>query len=675
MPRFADGNLKSTPSVIRKERIKDPKNPKRSVDPAALLMLEKAKEQNLITAFDRFAAQQPQCAFGYEGICCRICFQGPCRIKAEEGPGSKGICGASAYTIVARNITRMMAGGASAHSDHGRHIAHALFHAAEGKIPDYQVKDEEKLRRVAERVGISADGKNTHELAKEISLAALEDFGRQTDEPCRWLWSYITEGRKKKFEDCCIAPTAIDRAIVAMLHQTHIGVDADPVNIIFGGLKTSLADYTGMHISTDLSDILFGTPKPVVSEANLGVLQADKVNIVVHGHNPLLSQTVVNTAREMEAEAKAAGAQGIQLAGICCTGNEVLMRSGIPLATNFASQELAIMTGAVDVMVVDVQCIMPSVRNLSECFHTKIVTTMNNSKIPGSYHFAFDENHAVESAKGIIRLAIEAYKARKGRNCDIPQIKNKVVAGFSLEALLELFAAVNPENPISVLTDAIENGDLAGVALFAGCNNLESVHDHAHLTIAKELAKHNVFMVGTGCSAQALAKAGLLDPAAVEEYAGEGLKAFLKKLADANKEKLADGLPLLFHMGSCVDNSRAHDLHTMMAEQMGVDIPKVPFVATAPEAMSEKAVSIGAGAVAMGLPVHVGTMPPIEGSRLTYGIATQIAYDVYGGYFIFETDANVAADKLKAALDYRTWKLGIHRKQAEKYETKLCENY
>lgn len=675
MPRFRETTLKSTPSVPRKERIKDPKNVMRSVDPAALYMLEKAKEQNLISSFDRFAAQQPQCAFGYEGICCRICFQGPCRIKSGEGPGSKGICGASAYTIVARNVTRMMAGGCSAHSDHGRHIVHALLHAAEGKLADFKVTDVEKLKNIADRIGISSEGKEVNQLAIEVSKAALDDFGRQTDEPCTWLTTTIPEGRRKKFADCNIAPTAIDRAVVSMLHQTHIGVDADPVNIIFGGLKTSLADYTGMHISTDLSDVLFGTPTPVVSEANLGVIKADKVNIILHGHNPILSQTVVNVAKEMEAEAKAAGAAGIQLSGICCTGNEVLMRSGVPIATNFSSQELAIMTGAVDVMVVDVQCIMPSVRSVSECFHTKIVTTMDISKIPGSHHFAFDEKHAVESAKAVIRLAIEGFKNRKGKECDIPQIKSKVIAGFSLEALLELFAAINPETPIKVLTDAIEAGEIAGVALLCGCNNLESVHDNNHLTIARKLAKNNVFLVGTGCSAQALAKAGMLAPEAIDEYAGEGLKSFLKRLADANKDKLTDGLPLMFHMGSCVDNSRAHDLCTMMANHLGVDSPKVPFVASAPEAMSEKAVSIGGGAVAMGMPTHVGSMPPIEGSSLVYGIATQIASDVYGGYFIFETDPVVAAEKLNAALDYRTWKLGIHKKTAERYETKLCENY
>ena len=675
MPRFKEWTLTSTPSLGRKERVKDPKNPKRSVDPAALEMLDIAKEQGIITAFDRYVAQQPQCAFGYDGICCKICIQGPCRIKSEEGAGSKGICGAHGYTIVSRNIARHMAGGASAHSDHGRHIALTLLAVAEGHTKDFSVKDPEKLKQVALKVGLSIEGKTINELAKDVAVAALDDFGSYNDEPCRWLTSYITEGRKKKFTDTAIAPTAIDRAVVAMLHQTHMGVDADPVNIIFGGLKCGLADYTGMHLSTDISDILFGTPKPVVSEANLGVLKADKVNIVLHGHNPLLSQTVVDVAKEMEADAKAAGAAGIQLSGVCCTGNEVLMRSGVPIATNFQSQELAIITGVVDVMVVDVQCIMPGIRSVAECFDTKVVTTMDNSKIPGSYHFAFDEAHAIDSAKSIIRLAIETFKNRKGKPFHIPDIKHKVVAGFSLEALLDVFAAVNPENPISVLTDAIESGELAGVALFAGCNNLEVPHDQGHLTLARELAAKNVFLVGTGCAAQACAKAGLLAPEAVAEYAGDGLKAFIGRLQEANKEKLVDGLPLMFHMGSCVDNSRAHDLATMMANQMGIDMPKLPFLAAAPEAMSEKAISIGAGCVAMGLPTLVGTMPPLEGSKLVYGIATQIAFDVFGGYFILETDPEVAAQKAFQALEYRTWKLRMHRKAAAKYETTLCENY
>lgn len=588
-----------------------------------------------------------------------------------------GICGAKDYTIVARNIIRMMAGGASAHSDHGREIVNVLSNLAEGHATDYRVTDPDKLRRVAERLGIETEGKTELVLVKEVAEIALKDFGKQDGEPLAFLWSTICEARRKKFTECDIVPTSIDRTVVEVMHRTHIGVDADPLNLIFGGLKCSLADYTGQHISTDLSDILFGTPMPVMSEANLGVIDPDKVNIVVHGHNPLLSDMVVVAAKEMEEEAKRAGAKGIQISGICCTGNEVLMRHGIPLATSYMAQELAIATGAVDVMVVDVQCIMPSVRNIAECFNTKLVTTLSISKIPGSYHIPFDESRALESAKDIIRLAIDTFRIRKesGRPVNVPQYKNKLMAGFSLEALMDLFAAINPDNPISVLTDAILKGEIAGVCLLAGCNNLEAVYEKNHTEIIKGLARNNVFLVGTGCVMQAAAKHGLLTYEAVEEYAGPGLKAFIDRLYEANKDRLPDRLPLAFHMGSCVDNSRAADLWTAMANQLGVDVPKVPFVASAPEAMSEKAVAIGSWVVTHGIPTHVGAMPPLEGSNLVWNIVTTIAHDVYGGYFILETDPEVAIEKLLAALEYRVWKLNIHKRAAEQYETELCQAF
>ncbi|MGD0152886.1 MAG: anaerobic carbon-monoxide dehydrogenase catalytic subunit [Thermacetogeniaceae bacterium] len=677
MPRFSDTSLQnSKPSVARKDRVKDAKNVKRTIDPAILEMLDVTKEKNIITTFDRWAAQQPQCQFGYTGICCRICFQGPCRIKAEEGPGSMGICGAKDYTIVSRNAIRMMAGGASAHSDHGRHIAHVLHAAAEGHAPDYKVTDPDKLQRVAKRIGLSVEGKSVNELAKEVAEVALEDFGKQDDSPVTFLWSTLCEGRKSKFTETNVVPTSIDRAVVEVMHRTHIGVDADPVNLIFGGIKAALSDQAGMHLATDLSDILFGTPKPLTSEANMGVLDGDKVNIIVHGHNPLLSQMVVYASKEADIldEVKAAGANGIVIAGICCTGNEVLSRSGVPIANNYMGAELVIATGAVDVMVVDVQCIKPGLRNAAECFSTKLVTTMPISKIPGSYHFAFDDARAMESAKGVIRLALETFKVRKasGAPVQIPSYKSKLQAGFSFEAILDIFSAINPDNPIKVLTDAIESGEIAGVCVLAGCNNLAVVHDLVHTEVIKGLAANNVFLVGTGCVMQAAGKYGLLTYDAVEKYAGPGLKAFIDRLYEANKDKFPDKLPLAFHMGSCVDNTRAYDLCTAMANEWGVDIPKVPFVASAPEAMSEKAVAIGTWVIANGIPTHVGPIPPLEGSSLVWSVVSCIAHDVFGGNFIFETDAKAAVDKLVAALEYRTWKLGIHKKVAAEYETELA---
>lgn len=637
---------------------------KYTIDIAAHPMLERAKELGFLTTFDRAKAQEPRCNFGNTGICCRICMQGPCRILPKKPGANKGICGAADYTIVARNTIRLIAGGAAAHSDHGRHIAETLLHVAEGKLKDYRITDVDKLMAVAEKIGVATEGRDVNAIARDVAQAALDEFGRVSEYPkLTWITNTVTEGRLKKFNETTIMPSGINLSLAGLLHQTHVGNDADPINLIFTGLKAALCDYDGMHLATDLSDILFGTGVPVVTEANLGSIKADKVNIALHGHNPLLSQMVVAAAKEMQEEAKAAGAAGINLVGICCTGNEVLMREGVAIATNFATQELAVLTGAMDAMVVDVQCIMPSLRSLAECFHTKIVTTMPIMKIPGSYHYAFDEHNALESAKNIIRLAINAYKERDASRVSIPQIKHTVVAGFSLESLLKIFKNINPEHPIRVITDAIQSGEIKGVALFAGCNNLKGKHDNNHTEIAKGLAKNDVLLVATGCAAQAFAKEGLLSGEGVSKYAGEGLKKFLGRLNE--KSGLTTDLPLIFHMGSCVDNSRSNDLQTMIANEMGVDVSEIPYVASAPEAMSEKSVAIGSYHVAMGTPTHVGVIPPLTGSNLVHEVVTKIAEDVFGGSFIFEQDPHKAVNRLVEVLEERTWKLAMRAKAAQ----------
>jgi anaerobic carbon-monoxide dehydrogenase catalytic subunit len=646
---------------------------RRTVDPAALAVIDKnTANGQLETAYERYVKMQPQCNFGRTGVCCRICLQGPCRITKKA---SKGICGAHGYTIVARNLIRAIAGGCGAHADHSRHMFYAIHEMIEGKAPDYSIEDPEKLYRVAKRLGLETEGREDMDILKEVVALAESDFSKMSAEPCKWLETTVVPGRMEVFDKCNIQPRSVHTTISEVMGQTHMGVDADPVNLIFQGLKTSLADYIGMHIATDLSDILFGTPKPVTTEANFGVIDPEMVNLAVHGHNPLLSEMIVRQAREMQAEAEAAGAKGVKCMGICCTGNEVLMRQGVPVLTNFLSQELPIMTGAIDLMVVDVQCIMPGIKALSDCYHTRIVTTMSHSKIPGSYHVEFTEDRAVEKAKEVINLAIEAFKERKDKEVDIPDVKHKVTAGFSMEAMEAVLAAVNPEEPIKVVTDAVDSGQLRGVVLLAGCNNLRVMHDGSGAHLIKELAKNNVLLLATGCAAGTAAKLGLMNDAAVEEYAGEGLKAFYKTLNDANESRLKEKLPLVFHMGSCVDNSRCYDFTTALARQWDVDVPKVPFVASAPEAMSEKAISIGSWCVTLGIPTHVGVVPEVTGSALVDGIALQIAEDVYGGYFMWEEDIEKSVERILGALDERSWKLKVHKQTAEKYETELSTGW
>ncbi len=642
------------------------KDRNRTIDPAALEVLAKTEGNGVESCYDRYLNMQPQCNYGNTGICCTICIQGPCRITKKA---SKGICGATAYTIVARNLVRHVLGGTSAHSDHGLHTTLVLKEIAEGHEGNYGITDSDKLKRVAERMEIATEGRSDREILKDLVDLALQEFSRIDGTHSEWIKKTVVPERLEKFMDCNIMPYSVHRTIAESMAQTHMGMDADPVNLVFQALKASLCDYLGMHIATDLSDILFGTPTPSVSESNMGVIDEKMVNIALHGHNPVLSEMVVRAARSMTDEAKAAGAEGIKCMGICCTGNEVLMRQGVPPLTNFLSQELVMMTGAIDAMVVDIQCIMPGIQAVAECYHTKIITTMPSAKIPGSYYVDFDEAYAMERAQEIVRIAIDAYKERIPEKVSIPQIKSKVVAGFSLEAMQEILGAINPEAPIKVVTDAIDAGELSGVALFAGCNNLKVMHDESHSVIAKELAKNNVLLVSTGCAAGTFAKLGLLNSDAVDQYAGDGLKAFMNRLNEANKDKMNEKMPLIFHMGSCVDNTRCYDFVTALAKQWNVDTPKVPFVASAPEAMSEKAVSIGSWCVTLGVPVHVGVVPPIPGSPLVDGIALQIAQDVYGGYFMWEEDPQEAAKKLMAALNERTWKMRVHKMAQEKYET------
>ena len=303
------------------------KDRNRSVDPAVLEILARTEDSGFDTAYDRFLKMQPQCNFGEQGICCHVCIQGPCRITKKA---DKGICGATAYTIVARNLVRHELGGCTAHADHGLHATLLAKEVAEGRAPDYQIKDTDKLYAVAKRIGVSTEGKDDKAIFKELVDIALEDFSRLDGEDSKWLSKVIIPERIEKFKDCNILPSSIHRTIAGAMAQTHMGMDADPVNLVFKSLEVSLADYIGEHIATSLSDVLFGTPKPVVSEANMGVLDPDYINIAVHGHNPILSEMIVQAARDMKGEAEAAGAKGIKCMGICCTGNEILMRQEFP---------------------------------------------------------------------------------------------------------------------------------------------------------------------------------------------------------------------------------------------------------------------------------------------------------------------------------------------------------
>jgi len=629
----------------------------KSIDPAVLELLPKAALDGVETVWDRHAAQQPQCGFGSLGVCCRHCLQGPCRIDPFGNGPKTGICGASADVIVTRNLLMHVTTGAAAHVDHAYEVVEALELAAKGEI-NYNIVDEKKLQQVAKRLGLEITGKSKEELALEVVEVAYADIANHGKKPVQWLMANAPKERIAVWASLGILPRNPDREIREAMHQVTMGMDADPVNLVLATAKQGLVDgYSGLKLATDMQDILFGTPTPVVTEANLGVLKEDHVNLIVHGHVPLLSEKIVYWADKLQEEARLAGAQGILVSGICCSGNEVLMRKGIPLVTNFLAQEIAIVTGAIDAMVVDVQCIMPSLAKVAACYHTEIFTTMPIVKIPGATHIPFTLENADEAAQEIVRKSIASYGRRDPKKVQIPNYKRKIMAGFSVEAIIGALSTVDPVQPLKPLIDNIVNGNILGVVATVGCNNVKVTQDILHVELVKELLKNNVLVVATGCSAHALAKAGLMNSEGTETYAGESLKAVLTAIGQA--AGLGAPLPPVLHMGSCVDNSRIGDLVTAIADYLNVDTALLPVAASAPEPQHDKALSIGTWAVTMGITTHLGVVPPVLGSKAVTELLTKGLSDVIGGKFYIETDAKLAAEGLLEDIRAKRKKLGL----------------
>ncbi|RNC29605.1 MAG: Carbon monoxide dehydrogenase 2 [Candidatus Dichloromethanomonas elyunquensis] len=621
-------------------------------------LYKKAQTENIETLWDRKAALKSQCGFGEQGVCCRICTMGPCRVSPIPGKGvQRGICGATADVIASRHYARMVAGGVAAHSDHGRNIAHTLHMVSSNGR--YQVRDDKKLLEVAARWGVSVEGKDINAIAQQVAEMALNDFGKPFGNLT--LPGSVPDQRKKVWEENKILPRAIDREVVTIMHATHMGCTADAESMVNLAMRTSLTDgWGGSFIGTEFSDILFGTPVPREIEANLGVIQTNMVNIVLHGHEPVLSEMIVLASEEPEMKALAvkAGADGINLVGMCCTGNEVTMRHGVKIAGNFHQQEFAVLTGAVEAVIVDVQCIFPALATLTQCYHTKFITTSPLAKITGAIHVEFNEKDAFESAKRIIREAVENFHNRKPEKILIPQIKSQGMVGYSNRAIIgQLDRVVNSythkSGSFEPLAQCLVSGVLRGAVGVVGCNNPKVKSDYGHIEIIKKMIANDVIVAVTGCAAQAAAKAGLLSKEAVQ-YCGEGLRKVCE---------LAD-IPPVLHMGSCVDISRILELVGEVAKILNLDMSELPVVASAPEWMSEKAVAIGTYAVSSGLDTFLGVTPPVTGSPEVTDILTNRMENWVGGKFYFETDPLQAAEKMLARIEEKranVEKLNIQR--------------
>ena len=619
----------------------------KTIDPAAQAVLEKAEGEGIPTVFSRADAVKP-CPIGAGGACCKVCAMGPCRFVGKAPEEMRGLCGADLATVAARNFARQVAAGASAHSDHGRDLAFALQAVARGEAQGYQIKDPQKLLRVAGYLNVPTEGRSIEEIAYDVGVAALAAFGQQRGDII--YVKRATPKRQEVWRQLGLTPRGVDREVVETLHRTHTGVDMDPENILRQAMRTALADgWGGSMLATDLSDILFGTPAPLRSRANLGVLRQDQVNIVVHGHEPTLSEMIVAASQDPElvAYAREKGATGINLCGICCTSNEILMRHGIPPAGNYLHQELAVITGAVEAMIVDVQCIMQALAPLAGRFHTRLITTSPKARIQGATHMQFNEHTAFDDAKRIVRLAIDNFPNRGA--VSIPPIASPIVAGFSHE-YLNYMQGGRFRASFRPLNDAVIAGRIRGAVGIVGCNNARVAQDEATIALVKAFIAQDVLVVMTGCAAIGAGKHGYLTPE-IMAAAGPGLREVCEAI----------GIPPVLHLGSCVDNSRILTVLTQMATEggLGDDIPDLPAVGICPEWMSEKALSIGTYFVASGAYVIFGVSSPVGASSEVTRIMTEVWDAEVGGKLEFVPDHQEILKRALAHIDGKRAALGL----------------
>ncbi|WP_417911320.1 anaerobic carbon-monoxide dehydrogenase catalytic subunit [Candidatus Electronema sp. PJ] len=604
------------------------------------------------TAYTRLEERgMAACLFGSQGTCCKNCNMGPCQI-IDGVESMVGICGATADTVAARNFARIIAAGTAAHTDHAREMVRGFIATAKGQTP-HQIKDVAKLHKMAQLFGIATEGRDKNEIAFELGERALAEFGQQDNTPLTML-KRAPEKQQKIWKAKGVEPRGVDREVVEMMHRTHMGVDQEYHNIMRQASRCALADGWGASmLSTELTDIMFGTPVPKRAIIDLGVLREDMVNITVHGHEPLLAESLCLAAEdeEMLALAKKAGAKGINLAGVCCTGNEILMRRGIPVAGSFIQQEMVLATGAVEAMVVDVQCVMQSVAQVVKDKHTDIITTNYRAMMPDAVHIQFDEHDAYASAKKILTHAIGNFKKRGPYY--IPKDKKfDVVVGFSHETINYMLGGRFRQS-YRPLNDNIINGRIRGVAAIVGCEHYKHA-DNVHEIIAKELIKNNVLVLATGCAAQALGRVGLMRPEAATEFAGDSLREVCETV----------GMPPVLHVGSCVDNSRLLIALTEMVREggLGNDIAELPAVGTAPVWMSEKAVAIGQYFVASGAHVIFQNLP-INGAKKFSDYLLKGLKEEYGACWGVASEPLDIAKAMIAAIEEKREALGINKKK------------
>lgn len=615
-------------------------------DPAVREMLLRMEQLGIDTTFDRFDKQKPQCSFGLAGICCKICNMGPCKITAKA---PRGVCGADADLIVARNLLRSAAAGVAQHGMHAREVILALKWAGEGKL-DVPIMGQQKIRSTAEAFGIPVKHRSIKRIAIDLADALLEDLSRTVPDEYKTIKACAPPERQQVWKDLDILPISAYHEVFEAYHKTGCATDGDWTSVMQQFLRCGLAfTFSGVVGASIATDSLFGVGDRVTSKVNIGALKKGYVNIAVHGHLPLLVSQIVQTGQEEKFIdlAKSKGAKGIRFYGICCSGLSAMYRyNGVIPLSNAVSAELVLGTGALDLWVADVQDVFPSIMEVAKCFKTTVVTTSESARLPGAERFEYDHHHSnigetKALAEKIVLRAIESFEERKGIPVYIPPYEVEAEVGFSVEYVHKRFGSMKP------LAEALRSGKILGIVNMVGCNNPKVLYEKAIIDVADVLLKNNVLILSNGCASFPLMKLGYCSVSALEDKTGDTLKEFL-----------SPDLPPVWHVGECIDNTRSSGIFAGIAGELGKKIYELPFAFSSPEWGNEKGIDAALGFRLMGVSSYHCVEAQIYGSKNVIEFLKEGTKELLGSSMNVDTDPTALGQKIVDDMKIKRKELG-----------------
>ena len=613
-------------------------------DPAVREMILRQNQLGFDTTFDRFDSQQPQCGFGMAGICCKICNMGPCKITSKS---PKGVCGADADLIVARNLLRSAAAGAAQHGMHGREVILSLKWAAEGKL-DLPILGQQKIKDTAKAFGIKTERRSIKKIASELADILLEDMSRTVPGDYKIIEALGSEERKKVWKELDILPISAYHEVFEAYHKTGVGTDGDWKSIMQQFLRCGLAfTYSGVVSTSIATDGLFGVGDRVTSKVNIGALKKGYVNIAVHGHLPTLVSEIVRVGQEEKFInlAKEAGAKGIRFYGICCSGLSAMYRyAGVIPLSNAVSAELVLGTGALDLWIADVQDVFPSIMEVAKCFRTTVVTTSESARLPGAERFEYDHHHSNigetrELAEKIVLRGIESFKDRQGIPVYIPPYEVDAEVGFSPEYVHKHYGSMKP------LYEAVKEGKILGIVNIVGCNNPKVVYEKCVIDVANALLRNNILILTNGCASFPLMKMGYCNVSG-QEHAGESLKEFL------------GDLPPVWHVGECIDNTKSSGIFAGVAGEAGKPLYEMPFAFSSPEWSNEKGIDAALGFRLMGINSYHCVEAQIHGSKNVIEFLKEGTKDLLGSVMVVNPNPDALGEKIVADIIEKRKALG-----------------